>query len=67
MPDDLIVVVPPGTRVRYVESPYTEGKLLVLDASLLHSIPVTADLWSSMSASALFGLPVYEAEKYLDD
>ena len=63
--NDILVVVPPGTRVRYIESPYTDGKVMVLDAELLQSGPIIADFWQA--PAALTGVPIYEAERYLDE
>ena len=65
MSDDLIVVVPPGTRVRYIENPYTDGKVLVVDAHQLRPNPL--EIRFELSSPSWSGLPVYDAEKYADD
>lgn len=54
MTDDIIVVVPPGTRVRYVENRHAEG-VYVIDAHLL---------MTSQIPNPLMGLPVYDAKRY---
>lgn len=65
MTEDIIVVVPPGTRVRYVENPYIEGQVLVMDASELG--PKTFEFEPIDTFAKLSGVPVYDAERYLDD
>ena len=60
LPDDIIVVVPKGTRVRYVESEWVQG-VYVLDAKVIHRIaPASGEALTQM----LFGLPVYDADEY---
>lgn len=60
IPDDIIVVVPKGTRVRYIESPYVES-VYVLDTAKIKQMESTTP---EAIAHMLTGLPVYEAEKY---
>lgn len=65
MTDDIIIVVPPGTRVRYVESPYTDGKLLVMDASELG--PKTFEFEPIDAFARIGSVPIYNAERYQPD
>ena len=66
MPDDIIIVVPPGTRVRYVENPYIEDdKVYVMDAAALRG-PTTFEFEPIDMFAKIGGIPVYEAEKYDD-
>lgn len=65
MTNDIIVVVPPGTRVRYVENAYTDDKVLLIDAKALrpHRIEPDSESWLGQDGQH-FGLPVYDAEKF---
>ena len=61
MGKDLIVVVPPGTRVRYIENVHIEGiKAYIIDAAFLEeAVRITTP-----GVEQLMGTPVYDAEKY---
>ena len=60
---DIIVVVPPGTRVRYMEHQLIGDQMFVIDASKIE----TVESDSLFNPSAFSGLPVYDAESYTSD
>jgi hypothetical protein len=62
---DLIIVVPPGTRVRYIESPYTNDEILMMDASALFVTSFERSPLDSV-VEVIAGLPVYNAKKYIN-
>jgi hypothetical protein len=62
---DILVIVPPGTRVRYVESPYTNDQVLVMDATSLGAKSFKPDPIDAMAK--LSAVPVYNAESYTPD
>jgi hypothetical protein len=63
---DIIVIVPPGTRVLYMHSDHTNGEVLVMNAALLMSAPI-ADPGPLGSIGSLTDVPIYDAEKYTPD
>jgi hypothetical protein len=60
---DIIVVVPPGSRVRYMEHELIDDQMFVIDASKI----ATIESDSLFNPSAFIGLPVYDAESYTSD
>lgn len=64
MLESIIVVVPPGTRVLYVENPYTDGKVLVMNADELLRAPIEPSPLGVIGDP--FGVPVFEAKRWTD-
>lgn len=62
MSDDLIVVVPRGTRVRYIESDAVD-KVLLLDATVLEAkVPIVPPPLGALGP--LFSTPVFDARPF---
>lgn len=58
MSGDIIIVVPPGTRVRYVEAPV--DKVMAIDADWL---TVAGNLVPDYGIGRFAGLPVHDVER----
>jgi len=61
---DLIIVVPRGTRVRYVESDIGPNQIYVANTDAFRSWKKPVLNPYVDHPTALFGLPVYDAEPY---
>jgi hypothetical protein len=62
---DILVIVPPGTRVRYIESPYTNDEVLMMDASNLGAKSFKPEPLDQLAK--LSSVPIYNAEPYTND
>lgn len=59
-PVDVILLVPKGSQVRYVESPFADTAIM-MDASLLERIS------QPLLDTPFVGLPIHQAEPFYDD
>jgi hypothetical protein len=64
LPDDLIVVVAPGTRVRYLHSrAVAPGNGFIMDATAL-ALPPHIPMSDITTALVNLGVPIHDADEY---
>lgn len=66
MTGDLLIVVPPGTRVRYIESGHVD-RPVAIDASKLDALKeftLRQPFSIRPPIPPFFGIPIYDAEQY---